>query len=519
LFRSGRRASSRANNIVGRGRITEDKTVAWIGTNLGRARRYRWQVQLAVDEPVTILGSSQREGPDGVQTWYRIVPPSGEFRWIHRNQTVTTAEELVATLQKQHASDIDFLPGGPTSAPRRAEPRFVEDLPDDFEVMGDPFDDGNGSRSSRSRRAIADSNSSPDVELDESTNNGKPEFKSLPQRISEGLSVLLKGRDVMPDLEPITRSSRRIADLVPIGSAADAFESSQLNSEIEDRNLIARQSDEESSVEKSTREVMDTATSESAVASHTDGSMPMPVQTAFAEQMPPTTTPPAAAVTQAPQNSIVSFASSPRLADSRGRSSLKPLRQIDATQIEEVQRQIASADAASLPSLFSMMVARAASAPEVGLLAEAAERGGNRALADRARQYQTVARRRDGDTIVRSVALQTPIVPAPQIPASNASVAVVSFDAEPVTKTNEEETDSSDDVTLSGELVQVYSADPHRPPYALVDNAGRTLAYVTPAPGIEVEDRLGVSIIVAGQQGFLRGLDTPHVLATRISRR
>ena len=58
------------------GTIIEDRTVAWIGTHLGRARTYRWQVQLAKGEPVTVIGKSEREGPDGPQLWYRIVPPS-----------------------------------------------------------------------------------------------------------------------------------------------------------------------------------------------------------------------------------------------------------------------------------------------------------------------------------------------------------------------------------------------------------------------------------------------------------
>ncbi|MFG0264040.1 MAG: hypothetical protein ACF8AM_02675, partial [Rhodopirellula sp. JB055] len=100
--------------------IIEDKTVAWIGTNLGRARRYRWLVQLREGETVTILGRSERDGPDGPQTWYRIVPPSGEFRWIHRDQVVTTAEELVADLRSITTDEpIEFLPGGPSHIPEQ----------------------------------------------------------------------------------------------------------------------------------------------------------------------------------------------------------------------------------------------------------------------------------------------------------------------------------------------------------------------------------------------------------------
>ena len=85
------------------GIISEDRTVAWIGTHLGRARKYRWQVQLAKGEPVTIIGRSEREGPDGPQLWYRIVPPSGEYRWIHRDSVVMTSEELVESVRHRES--------------------------------------------------------------------------------------------------------------------------------------------------------------------------------------------------------------------------------------------------------------------------------------------------------------------------------------------------------------------------------------------------------------------------------
>lgn len=77
------------------GKITEDATLAWIGTHLGKARKYLWQIQMSRGEEVTILGRAEREGPDGPQLWYRIVPPSGEFRWVHRDQVVDNPELLL----------------------------------------------------------------------------------------------------------------------------------------------------------------------------------------------------------------------------------------------------------------------------------------------------------------------------------------------------------------------------------------------------------------------------------------
>lgn len=77
------------------GTVVEPATVAWIGTHLGKARQYRWQVRLDQGEEVTIIGTALREGPDGDEIWYRIVPPPGEFRWVQRSQIRDTLEEVV----------------------------------------------------------------------------------------------------------------------------------------------------------------------------------------------------------------------------------------------------------------------------------------------------------------------------------------------------------------------------------------------------------------------------------------
>ena len=85
------------------GVVDEDQSVVWIGTNLGRAKRYGWQVRLNAGQRISVIGRSQRPGPDGMQQWLRIVPPSGEFRWVHQSDVVRTSEELVASLTPDKA--------------------------------------------------------------------------------------------------------------------------------------------------------------------------------------------------------------------------------------------------------------------------------------------------------------------------------------------------------------------------------------------------------------------------------
>jgi hypothetical protein len=78
------------------GAIIEDRTAVWIGTHLESEPKHRWQVKLAAGETVTVISKRKRQGPDGPQLWYRIVPPSGEYRWVHRDQVVISNEQQAA---------------------------------------------------------------------------------------------------------------------------------------------------------------------------------------------------------------------------------------------------------------------------------------------------------------------------------------------------------------------------------------------------------------------------------------
>jgi len=107
------------------GKITEDATLAWIGTHLGKARKYLWQIQMPRDEDVTILGRAEREGPDGPQLWYRIVPPSGEFRWVHRDQVVDNPELLLRSKPQAEERLANAQPTPLEPAPERPVPAPV----------------------------------------------------------------------------------------------------------------------------------------------------------------------------------------------------------------------------------------------------------------------------------------------------------------------------------------------------------------------------------------------------------
>jgi hypothetical protein len=65
------------------GRATEP-TPVWVGTTAEHVQEHREQVTLKSGEVVRILGEKQVPGDDEEdQTWLKIAPPAGEFRWIH----------------------------------------------------------------------------------------------------------------------------------------------------------------------------------------------------------------------------------------------------------------------------------------------------------------------------------------------------------------------------------------------------------------------------------------------------
>ena len=64
--------------------VTEPKAVAWIGSNLARPKEHMYQVKLERGETVAISGETrfERKKEQITETWYKIEPPAGEFRWI-----------------------------------------------------------------------------------------------------------------------------------------------------------------------------------------------------------------------------------------------------------------------------------------------------------------------------------------------------------------------------------------------------------------------------------------------------
>jgi len=68
----------------------------------------------------------------------------------------------------------------------------------------------------------------------------------------------------------------------------------------------------------------------------------------------------------------------------------------------------------------------------------------------------------------------------------------------------------------SGWLLPVHSKKLESPPYALLDNKGKILQFISPAPGLNLHRYLRLQVGIVGQQAPTRFLDKPHLTAHRV---
>ena len=120
---------NRDENDDALGTVTEP-TAAWIGTTAERVSEHRQHVTLKADEVVRILGEKQVETDDGEETWLKIAPPAGEFRWIH-----------LRDVSRQRPEPLVIKPSAPEPEPileqeSPREPRRI-DVPRDAIALRD----------------------------------------------------------------------------------------------------------------------------------------------------------------------------------------------------------------------------------------------------------------------------------------------------------------------------------------------------------------------------------------------
>ena len=97
-----------AQQESGLGKSTSDNVAAAVGSAVGEYRDVI-QIRLKKDEPVAIIEKAYA----GSEVWYRISPPSGEFRWINLSHLIPADPLRRTAAQNQQLLTANQLPPPP----------------------------------------------------------------------------------------------------------------------------------------------------------------------------------------------------------------------------------------------------------------------------------------------------------------------------------------------------------------------------------------------------------------------
>ncbi len=464
--------------------VKEDHTIAWIGTHLGQASKYLWQVELSKGEEVAIIGRAKREGPEGVKVWYRIVPPAGEFRWVHRDQVVDSPELLLR--------DKD-------PAPRVARKSNAAVRPATFSSADDESTDNEVDSSNRASRTNQDDSESDEPAKLRPLPRPEPDVVPLEPLRKEStrnqVSQAMTPREQGESNEQHYNGEPAVAPEQPIGSGVVRAQATQ------PRGSQPTNPAREEAIARSQNALQVGFTTSPRIVN-------------IGEAQPPAPTPVSELTDSfgsrnAPRNQITQGQPSPH----------QDARVVPATAVSNTALPAHSVPAQPLNSFtavqneLSRLMASSASAQEMQLVIDSAnelisgattepQRDQCLKLIERARQYQQIAQRRsaqNGSLNAVPTAYPEPIQ-TDELARSGSEPAAPSENA------------------VSGYLVQVFSSRPDSPPFALTDSQGRTIHYLSASPGVNLRRYLNQHVTVRGATGYSTGLDTPHMIATSAMR-
>ena len=528
------------------GRVTEDRSVAWIGTSLGRAKRFRWQVQLAENESVTIIGRSMRDGPDGPQEWFKIVPPSGEFRWVHRDDVVGSSEELLkaadansqpslndvqvvasdANLENAMGEDPNLgrsiLQSSHTEAAAAHEPAVA------------PAGSGAGAeRTGRPARLV----DRPKHQQTYQASLGSPRVGTSDQAAPSTQEPSEEGW-IASTIRKLSggKANRPGANDAPVDSDATSFETTRI--------------DGPSMTTSPPLTASDLTVVERRAGERRAGGPMVPLTAASSVAADATPTPGGISTKQSP--SVRTPSPTPiELADAASK--------VAAMDAVAARQWLSELMIDRGPSEMAEILARHAQTKSV------TDAGASwSAINEQARRYAEMARRRDGGStsawseapaapsvgLARTESTWTETSPIAN-PASGPRVnppviawgtptaqpASPTFPADTFARTEAPSGNEASDArsrvvatswqdpegrelaSMTGQLVELYSARPGSPPFALVDSTGTTLCYVSPIPGINLGRHVNSRVQLDGSIGYLAGISTPLLRANQAVRR
>lgn len=488
------------------GRVTEDGTLAWIGTHLGKARKYMWQVQLAQDEEVVVLGKSEREGPNGPQQWYRIAAPAGEFRWVHRQQVVDNPELLLRNRPRPDQRLADAMPTPVDDVEAIERPRS---RPGFLAAAKSILQTGSIDNPEPARPIVGTDAPPEDIRLYAFNDSSAIPLSGEHPNVTISPLPNMAATDESPNgyPEPVIRagfaaSESQTAEAVP----ADARVASA-TAERSPAAIVPEQNEPLTGASPTTTQPSDSSPIGSGVAR----AFEPPLVTITSSPM----VRPIGSID--PHESVVRTASDANWVRGTGRSPNvnreAEQKRFDRASVDELQielsRRMSASPADAQPTADDLEPLKHAANGIANGGGDDSDRQRARMLLQRIEQYQSILRRRQGQPVGGSL---------PTAPSPSAELAGFSATNPPLPITTSSNGEPSSATEVGGFLVQVYSARPDSPPFALTDSTGRTTHYVSPAPGVNLRRYLNQYIRVGGAAGYETGLDTPHIIAATAHR-
>ncbi|MDX1929388.1 MAG: hypothetical protein SFV81_22870 [Pirellulaceae bacterium] len=533
--------------------ITDANAVSWIGTELGSAKQYRWQVQLKVGEQLSVLGEAtiKSDAADREALWYKVAPPAGEFRWIEQAAISKTAPQVKPTLTPNE-SQLAANENEPRSNQTKInsnEASIVEGATKGTEKSTAKAAVQSASFESPATNEVRSPNRSPKKSSVGTTAKGKQDSSSRPRSTREdqwdgwyafemGESGMrtpfldkLSGRDRGPQAKhakaPAAQHDPLIHDPFSLAMAGESAKSlpnepipavplrSELNSvakkqrewrdprSLREARLAGTAVSQTGSLARgagNTATSGDAATSVLTASSNNlqpaaDGL----VNTAGFEQSETRQTADLAADTRAVvNNAAVNWYG---LSDGAGK-------QLNTSPNSNMNVVTNTADVAELQLALNNAVSSSHGPWNLAPLAERAryliehgptaiDRGQARLMLERIDAFQSVS--------ARSQQVASPV----QSTSYNAGTQNMSLPNTPAPMANYDAT---------GWLVPVHAAGPDQPSHALTNDTGDVIAYVSPIAGLNLDRYRNQAVGINGLRGYLPQLQAAHIQAQRVSR-
>ncbi len=391
-------------------KAASDSVAAFIGSSAERVQEHGSSVQLQRGERVEVLGTKEVESASGQpETWLKIAPPAGEFRWIHASQV-------------SREPPLAFI-----AAPDR-----------------DQDSDKWSSRLADRRRTASNAGSPRDV---------------------------AERQPAASDLGPFRRSSMELRDLVP------PMRQASFQREVADDGVQLAAHETDASEPMTTRRSLSP-----------DGFVPRqprPGRTISRASTPPTQSPPPAArVASAPARSSAA-ATDPQPAGDIGISSAavqRRLQEIDNALSLTISGDRTQWNLAALKREVQQLIENGASP---------VDRGEARFMLQKIERFAEAFGVEDDDA--------SPNLPVGSVAARKAAL----------------EAATAPQYDGTGYLTPVRAAKPVAP-YALLDQSGYRLCYVTPVPGFNLRAYENRRIGVFGKRGYMADAGASHLLAERV---